>query len=110
VGHWLQVRALDPQLNRDAFGAKITVQAGDRRWMQTVSPGQSYISAHDVRVHFGLGDINAIESVHVRWPDGLTETFQPDCLDCNVTVLRGSGKSSLEGRGAGNTSAYVYGK
>src|SRR5205085_12620387 len=37
-GHWLMVRAVDPALKRDAYGAEIVVQAGDRRWMRWINP------------------------------------------------------------------------
>src|SRR5205807_19594 len=32
-GHWLLVRAIDPALKRDAYGARVAVGAGGRRWV-----------------------------------------------------------------------------
>src|SRR5207237_691688 len=54
-GHWLLVRALDPALRRDAYGAEVTVKAGPRRWLGLVNPGSSYLCSNDPRAHFGLG-------------------------------------------------------
>src|SRR5205823_138540 len=54
-GHWLLVRALDPDLKRDAYGAEVIVAAGGKRRHGWVNPGSSYLGSNDPRVHFGLG-------------------------------------------------------
>jgi hypothetical protein len=77
-GHWLQVRALDPTLNRDAYGAEITVRAGGRRWTRWINPGYSYLCSNDPRAHFGLGPVDHVDAIEVLWPDGSRESF-PGC-------------------------------
>jgi hypothetical protein len=74
-GHWLMVRALDPALRRDALGADVTVRAGERRWVRTINPGGSFLCSSDFRAHFGLSDVEQIESIQVRWPNGDLEVF-----------------------------------
>src|SRR5262249_53818701 len=69
-GHWLLVRALDPALKRDAYGAEITVVAGSRRWLRWVNPGYSYLCSNDPRAHFGLGSTERVDTLEVIWPDG----------------------------------------
>jgi enediyne biosynthesis protein E4 len=91
-GHWLLVRARDPRLKRDAYGAVITVYAGNRRWVGFINPGQSYLCSGDPRAHFGLGDVSAIDRVRVDWPDGLSETFPDVKLDRVVELQRGKGR------------------
>jgi hypothetical protein len=91
-GHWLLVRALDPALNRDAYGAVVTVEAGGRRWVRWVNPGSSYQCSNDPRVHFGLGPAAQIDSVRVRWPDGSEETFPGQAADAVVVLRKGEGR------------------
>jgi hypothetical protein len=91
-GHWLLVRAVDPALKRDAYGATVTVRAGPRRWAGLVNPGQSYLSSGDPRVHFGLGGAARVDEVRIDWPDGLTEVFPATPADRLVTLLRGRGR------------------
>src|SRR5207248_520124 len=45
-GHWLMIRAIDPALKRDAYGAEIVVRAGDRRWMRWINPAYSYLCSN----------------------------------------------------------------
>jgi hypothetical protein len=91
-GHWLMVRALDPALKRDAYGAEIIVQVGSRRLLRRVNPGYSYLCSNDPRAHFGLGAAQRVDAVQVIWPDGTEESF-PECAADQIVVLRkGEGK------------------
>ncbi len=60
--------------NRDAIGARITLRAGGKTLVRTRDGGGGYISHHDGRIHFGLGQINQVDQIEVRWPDGRVET------------------------------------
>lgn len=95
-GHWLIVRALDPAHKRDAYGAVVTVQAGGRRWVANLNPGQSYLCSSDPRVHFGLGAADRVDSIEVGWPDGngAAETFPGVAADRIVVLRRGEGRQT----------------
>jgi hypothetical protein len=95
-GHWLLVRALDPALHRDAYGAVITVNAGGRRRVGIVNPGYSYLCSNDPRAHFGLGQAERVDSIGVRWPDGdrTEEVFPGGAADRLVVLRRGEGKTA----------------
>lgn len=93
-GRGLNVRAVDPALKRDAYGAEVTVRAGGRRWWRRVNPGQSYLCSNDARVHFGLGDAARVDAFEVRWPDGTRETFPGVARSAapDVVLRRGEGR------------------
>jgi hypothetical protein len=90
-GHWLLVRAVDPALKRDAYGAVVTVVAGSGQFQRLVNPASSYQCSNDPRVHFGLGDSAQIDSIRVRWPTGETEVFAGGQVDRQVELRRGEG-------------------
>jgi hypothetical protein len=90
-GHWLSV--LVKQGERVAIGAEIELRSGDRRWWRDVYPSQGYLSSHDPRVHFGLGGVDSIDSIHVRWPDGVQERFAAPPIDQAITLVRSAGES-----------------
>ena len=91
-GHWLAVRAFDPRLKRDALGAQVTLVMGDRRVARDVATSFGYLSSHSPWVHFGLGEIQTIDHIEVRWPDGLEEVFPVGATDRAITLRRGSGE------------------
>jgi hypothetical protein len=90
-GHWLVIQALDPDLRRDAYGAEITVYAGDRRWLRWVNPGSSYLCSNDPRAHFGLGTVERVDRIEVSWPNGTSETFDGGTVDQHIVLSRGKG-------------------
>ena len=92
AGHWLMVRALDPELGRDAYGAEIRVQAGERSWLQWINPGYSYLASNDPRAHFGLGKFDQVDSIRVIWPDGREEVFPGTEVDRVIILSRGEGR------------------
>ena len=87
--HWLMVRAMSGP--RDAIGAEIVVTAGGRTFMGIVLRSTGYLSSNDPRVHFGLGAIDRVDRVDVRWPDGRRERFDIDGVDRHVTLHAGGG-------------------
>jgi hypothetical protein len=90
-GHWLMVDAVDPRLRREAIGARITVVCGERRLVRTITRGSSYLSSHDPRAHFGLGQSDRVDRIEVRWPDGLEESFGAPGVNQTVQLVRGTG-------------------
>jgi hypothetical protein len=92
-GHWLLVRAVDPRLHRDAYGAEIRVRAASRRWVSWVNPGWSYLCSNDPRAHFGLGSTESVDAIEVLWPDGIKEVFPGLPADQMVTLRKGQGRS-----------------
>jgi hypothetical protein len=91
-GHWLLVRAVDPELHRDAYGAEIVVTAGSRRQVRWINPGGSFLCSSDPRAHFGLGTAQNVESIDILWPDGVRERFPGGAVDRRVTLKKGEGK------------------
>jgi hypothetical protein len=91
-GHWLIIRAVHPALKRDAYGALVSVRAGERRWIGLINPGQSYLCSGDPRAHFGLGSVDHIDEICIDWPDGLQEFFPGTGVDVTLRLERGKGR------------------
>jgi len=89
--HWIAFKTVGTRSNRDGIGARITVKAGARTWVDEVRSGSSYNSNSDMRVHFGLGSNQKIDSVEVRWPSGLVERFSDLKVDAIHTLQEATG-------------------
>jgi hypothetical protein len=68
--HWLKLDLRGSSPNLFAYGASVLAKAGGRTWLAYVSPASSYLSSSDPRIHWGLGEIDRIETLSIRWPDG----------------------------------------
>lgn len=91
--HWLGVRLVGTQSNRDAIGARITWQAGDQKRSRTKVGGGSYLSSHDPRIVLGLGNHPTIDWLEVQWPQprGKAERFTRLPIDQYITIVEGKG-------------------
>ena len=69
---WIGFELQGTMSNRDAIGAKITVEAGGRKLVRWVTGGSSYLSSQDKRVLVGLGSGPGAVSISakIQWPNG----------------------------------------
>jgi enediyne biosynthesis protein E4 len=93
--HWIAFKLVGTQSNRAAIGAKITFRAGGRLYLDEVRSGSSYLSQNDLRVHFGLGGEDKVDSVDVRWPTGKTELYKGLKVDSFNVLKEGTGETPL---------------
>jgi hypothetical protein len=92
AGHWLEVRLEGGKSNRFGIGARVGVVRADADTIwRRVHTDSSYLSANDLRVHFGLGPRGERVSVLVEWPDGSTERWNDVQPDHVVSFRQGSG-------------------
>jgi hypothetical protein len=94
-GHWLTVRAIDPALKRDAYGAEVRVRTAERtERLRLINPAESFLSSSSPVAHFGLGKSTRIDRVAVTWPDGTREVFPGGAADRRMVVHKGEGRRS----------------
>ena len=92
--HWVAIKTVGTRSNRDGIGARVEIEAGGMRQADEVRANSSYLSASDLRVHFGLGTASRIDRITVRWPSGQVDTLRDQAVD-RVLVVKESGGSSL---------------
>jgi len=59
----------------NSFGAKVICFSGEERFFQEFQPVKGYLSSVDQTLHFGLGKIEKLDSIHVIWPDDQLTTL-----------------------------------
>jgi enediyne biosynthesis protein E4 len=77
-------------LNRGAVGATVIVRTGTLTQRAERRAGDSYLSHSDPRLHFGLGDHKTVDSVEVRWPDGVTQRFLEVPANTFIKIVEGA--------------------
>jgi len=90
-GAWLAVRAVDPALHRDAYGAVVRVRCGAARFQRSIAPASSYASSSTSEAHFGLGPVERVDEIQVVWPGGDEESFAGGAVNRRLILERGKG-------------------
>ena len=91
------IRAVDPKLNRDAYGAHVSIWVGEEKQQRTVNPGFSYAASNDSHVHFGVGPAKRVDKIEIRWPGGVIQEFEGMEVNQHV-ILSKNAPTSESGR------------
>ncbi|MEO1630108.1 MAG: VCBS repeat-containing protein, partial [Bacteroidota bacterium] len=91
--HFLQVRLEGTAPNVFGIGAKVGVWTDGRANYLEHIPMRGFQSSMDYTLTFGLGEASAIDSVTVRWPDGLRQVVRSVAVD-QVLTLRHTNAAS----------------
>jgi hypothetical protein len=91
--HWLGLKLVGTNCNRDAIGARITWSVGGVKRFQMKVGGGSYLSSHDPRQVLGLGKSAKADWVEIKWPlpSGKTERFIDLPSDRYISIVEGKG-------------------
>jgi hypothetical protein len=89
--HWIKVRAIGTQSNRSGIGTRLRCVTGKHQQIDEVRSGGSFLSQHDLRIHFGLGKAAVVDFLEIRWPSGKFESFKNLDADRLIFVQEGQG-------------------
>ncbi|MBN1443462.1 MAG: CRTAC1 family protein [Planctomycetes bacterium] len=87
--HWLQVELRGVKTNRDGVGARVTLVAGGRKFVDEVHSGRGYQGHHGSRLYFGLGSASRVDRLEIRWVGGGTDVHENIAADQRITVTEG---------------------
>jgi hypothetical protein len=89
-GAWLTVECEVPGGTAIPVGTRVTVTVAGRPTMRRIGAGDSYLSAHDPRLHFGLGAASSVDEVRVDWPDGSRSVRRNVAARQFLKILKGT--------------------
>ena len=68
--NWLQIRLTATNGSTDAIGARVKITTGNLTQTREIRSGDGYLSQQDLRLHFGIGDSEQVDSIEVQWQTG----------------------------------------
>ena len=93
--NWLVLNLVgDPKMgcSSDAIGARVEVSVDGRKIFRTLYAGDAFLSQSSKSLRFGLGESTKIDSIKVKWPSGVVETFDIGSKIGEFTLRQGTGK------------------
>jgi hypothetical protein len=87
--HWVTLHLKGKRSNRLAIGTRVKIRARGMTQLGEVRSGGSYLSQNDLRLHFGLGNADKVDSLEVRWPAGKTDNFRNIAADHFYLISEG---------------------
>jgi enediyne biosynthesis protein E4 len=94
--HWISFQLEGVKSNRLALNARVRATAGDLVQLGEVISGGSYLSQHDLRLHFGLAAHDHVDRAEILWPNGKKELLSSLAADRFYIVREGEGVVSSQ--------------
>jgi tetratricopeptide (TPR) repeat protein len=82
--------------NRDAVGARITIETPDGRQTRTLRIGSGFLAQHTKEIFFGLGSAKSVVQATIDWPSGISQKLQDLPLNHRIWVEEGLQPSRME--------------
>ena len=74
--NWLQIRLVPTNRSANAIGARVKITTGELTQTREVRSGDGYLSQRDLTLHFGIGDYEHVDSLLVRWQNGMEQLIK----------------------------------
>ena len=94
-GAWLELELIGTTSDRDAIGAYVEINAGDKKWTAAVTAGDGYECANERLLHFGVDRVQQVDQVTITWPNFTQETFGPFQTNSRQQVVEGIGSHAV---------------
>ena len=76
---WMVLTCEGTTSNRSAIGTRINAKAlvngANTTQTREITPINGHLSYANLRVHIGLGDADVIDTLLIRWPSGIVDTY-----------------------------------
>ena len=93
--HFLRINLESLPSNSFGIGAKVTVFAENRQFVQRISTSRGFQSGTSTTLVYGLGKVEKIDSIEVYWPEGDREIFPGSSPNQSLLLQKGKGKPAF---------------
>ncbi len=90
TANYLKVKLEGVISNRDAFGARVKLVAGDLV-IHRINDGVDFLGQSIMPLHFGVAAADIIDSLTVVWPNGAAETIRNIAVNQQIHLREGGG-------------------
>ena len=85
----IAVRLRGTKSNRDAIGARVSIETDRLRKTRIVQAGSGFLSQHSKELLIGLGASRRIVKMTVAWPSGTEQVFTDIPLNARIRITEG---------------------
>jgi hypothetical protein len=87
ANNYMALNLIGTESNKNAIGARVEIYGPWGVQVREVRSGESYGINNSFQIHFGLGAETTIDEVVIKWPSGITESFEDVAANQTLTVI-----------------------
>ncbi len=84
--NYLRVRLTGPKNNPEAIGSLVQIFTDGLTQKKMLLSGRGYLSKTENTLHYGLGNRSKIDSIIVKWPDGVLQKLTRIAADTTLSI------------------------
>ncbi len=85
--HYVRLKLVGPEKNRTAIGASVSLFSNGAQRQKSLLSGRGYLSQPEHILHFGLGNLEKIDSLLIHWPGGSVQKVTNIPVDTVMQVF-----------------------
>ncbi|HUG10775.1 MAG TPA: FG-GAP-like repeat-containing protein [Opitutaceae bacterium] len=85
-GHRIVVALRGTRSNKFGIGARVRIETAAGVQVRALTVARGYLSSSEPVAHFGLGELDRIDSLTVEWPSGHVQRFTDLAVDRKLTI------------------------
>ena len=85
--NWLRIHTVGTVSNSEGIGARITITTASGQQIREVRSGDGFRYMSTITAHFGLGQDETVQEVHIRWPSGIVNVWNDIPANGTVTFV-----------------------
>ncbi|MBT8218389.1 MAG: VCBS repeat-containing protein, partial [Bacteroidia bacterium] len=82
--------------NKFAIGSRVSIYADGATFHRELTNARGFQSSAATELHFGLGAVTAIDSVHIIWPDGKMQSEKINEINTTIKIQKSTDLQSIE--------------
>ncbi len=86
-GNWLKIQLEGVQAEKNGLGSRVEVLADGKTMIREIDGGSSHVSQNSTIAHFGLGDVDKVESVTIKWIGGNSQVVSNVVANQMITIV-----------------------
>lgn len=106
--HFFGLNLRGVQSNRSGVGAKVLLYSDLGVQVREVRSGESYGIMNSMQIHFGLGQLQEIDSVIIQWPSGITDKLHKPAVNQYRTLQEGGSATPVDEWASGENPVMLY--
>lgn len=112
--NWINILCKGTVSNKSAIGTRLYIKATINgvpvRQMREISGQTGYNAQNSINEEFGLGNAAQIDSLIIKWPSGMTDTYTNLTHNRFITAVEGQGIIGINEEGGVIPNKYALGQ
>lgn len=88
--NWIKVNMLGIQSNSNGIGARVEIYGAWGKQIRDIRSGDGFRHMNTLNAHFGIGTATEIDSITIKWPSGIVDTYPFPAINEPFVIVEGS--------------------